>query len=109
MNMLTSLITIGICLDDDGVHTLFTAFYGKLAPREPWDPSLPDQDRAESEEFWKTHAIVATPDEIDWERSDNKFMPEKQEEIDFEADAEEIRIDFEADDEEDGTYYGDEV
>lgn len=77
---LTSLITIGICLDQDLKDTLFTAFYGQLAPREPWDPSLPEQERAESEEFWKNHAIVARPDEIDWERSDTKFMPNKQEE-----------------------------
>ena len=65
----TSLLTPGICLDDDGKHTLFTAFYGPSAPKEPWDPSLSDEGRAESEAFWRTHALVVSRDEIDWDRS----------------------------------------
>lgn len=60
----TSLITIGICK-----QTLFTAFYGKLAPKEPWDDSLRESDRAESESFWKTHALCVDSDDIDWEMS----------------------------------------
>ncbi len=55
----TSLVVIGICHDDDGLETLFTAFYGQLAPKEPWDPHLKDEERAESERFWSTHALVA--------------------------------------------------
>lgn len=65
----TSVMTIGICLDDDGKHTMFTAFYGPSAPKEPWDPSLSDEGRAESEAFWRTHALVVSRDEIDWDRS----------------------------------------
>ncbi len=54
----TSLIVVGVCTDDDGLDTLFTAFYGQLAPKEPWDPYLKDEERAESETFWSTHALV---------------------------------------------------
>lgn len=54
----TSQIVIGICRDDDGLDTLFTAFYGQLAPKEPWDPRLKDEEREESEKFWSTHALV---------------------------------------------------
>ena len=54
----TSQIVIGICHDDDGLETLFTAFYGQLAPKEPWDPRLRDDEREESEKFWSTHALV---------------------------------------------------
>lgn len=52
----TSKITIGICKDDDGLYTLFTAFYGIKAPREPWDCKT-ESERSESENFWKNHAI----------------------------------------------------
>src|SRR5690606_16584970 len=31
---------------------LYTAHGGPPAPREPWDPSLDDAGRAESERFW---------------------------------------------------------
>lgn len=54
----TSQIVIGICRDDDGLDTLFTAFYGQLAPKEPWDPRLKDEEREESKKFWSTHALV---------------------------------------------------
>ena len=53
----TSLITIGACIDDDGLWTLFTAFYGVKAPKEPWDKNLTDEEREESKKFWKCHAI----------------------------------------------------
>lgn len=65
----TSLITIGICKDDDGKQTLFTAFYGKLAPKEPWDYSLTETERTESVAFWRTHALCVDSDAIDWEMS----------------------------------------
>ena len=54
----TSLITIGICVDDDGLNTVFTAFYGELSPKEPSDPSLKEEEREESETFWATHALI---------------------------------------------------
>ena len=64
----TTLVTTGICLDE-GKHTMFTAFYGQLAPKEPWDSSLSPDAKAESEAFWSTHALAVAPDAIDWERS----------------------------------------
>lgn len=55
----TSTITIGICTDDDGLETVFTAFYGPLAPKELSDPNLTDEERPEAEAFWANHALVA--------------------------------------------------
>ena len=65
----TSLINIGICLDDDGKHTMFTSFYGQLAPKEPWDKSLKPEEVQESQEFWSKHALVVTRFDVDWERT----------------------------------------
>ncbi len=72
----TNLITIGMCHDDDGKDTFFTAFYGQLAPKEPWDKNLSPEQMTESEEFWngkegKRHALIVTDDAIDWERTVN--------------------------------------
>ena len=53
----TSMFTVGLCTDDDGLVTVFTAFAGLKAPKEPNDPHLKDCERAESEEFWRTHAL----------------------------------------------------
>jgi len=39
---------------------LYTVFGGPLAPKEPDDPTLTDEQRRESEEFWHEHAL-ATP------------------------------------------------
>jgi hypothetical protein len=36
---------------------LYTVFGGPSAPREPWDPSLSDAERAESVAFWSEHAL----------------------------------------------------
>lgn len=55
----TSLVTVGICTDDDGLETVFTAFPGQLAPKELHDPRLKEEERAEAETFWATHALVA--------------------------------------------------
>lgn len=60
----TSLLTIGICTDGDGKNTIFTAFYGQLAPKEPWDQRLSDSERSESEIFWNNHALVVTEDQL---------------------------------------------
>lgn len=60
----TSLLTVGICKDDDGKNTVFTAFYGQLAPKEPWDQRLSDSERSESEQFWASHALVVTTDQL---------------------------------------------
>lgn len=61
----TSLLTIGICTDDDGKNTVFTAFYGQLAPKEPWDQRLSDSERSESEIFWNNHALVVTENQLE--------------------------------------------
>ena len=53
----TSLVTVGLCVDDDGLWTMFTAFYGVKAPKEPWDKTLSESEREESEEFLSTHAL----------------------------------------------------
>lgn len=70
----TSKIVVGMALDDDGKHTMFTAFYGQLAPKEPWDKTLRPEEKAESEKFWSTHALAKDSagnwkKGIDWERS----------------------------------------
>lgn len=36
---------------------LYTIFGGPAAPREPWDPSLSEAERAESVAFWSEHAL----------------------------------------------------
>jgi len=54
----TSLLTVGICKDDDGLNTVFTAFYGAKAPKELDDPRLKPEEREEAEKFWATHALV---------------------------------------------------
>ena len=41
----------------DAGPAVYTAFGGQLAPREPWDPSLSAQEKAESEAFWAKHAL----------------------------------------------------
>lgn len=55
----TQLLTVGICTDDDGLETVFTAFYGEMAPKELSDPRLSDAERPEAEAFWATHALIA--------------------------------------------------
>lgn len=37
---------------------LYTAYGGPLAPREPWDETLSAEEKAESEAFWKEHALT---------------------------------------------------
>ncbi len=36
---------------------LYTAFGGPQTPREPGDPELPGEKRAEAEQFWSQHAL----------------------------------------------------
>lgn len=55
----TNLVTVGICTDDDGLETVFTAFPGQLAPKELHDPRLREDERPEAEAFWAVHALVA--------------------------------------------------
>lgn len=53
----TRLMTMIGIRDDNGV-TFFTIYGGPAAPREPWDPSMNDAERAESREFWSKHALA---------------------------------------------------
>jgi hypothetical protein len=36
---------------------LFTMYAGPCAPREPWDPSMNEEERQESKAFWAVHAL----------------------------------------------------
>ena len=52
----THLVIIGM-----GGQSIFTAYgteNGVVAPREPWDPSLDEEARKESEAFWAEHALA---------------------------------------------------
>lgn len=53
----TDLLTVGLCVDDDGLCTVFTAFPGPKAPKELSDPRLTDKERPEAEAFWANHAL----------------------------------------------------
>lgn len=53
----TRLMTMIGIRDEKGV-TFFTIYGGPAAPREPWDPSMNDAERAESVEFWSKHALA---------------------------------------------------
>ena len=54
----TNKIVVGICYDDpnkggDGQMTIFTAFGGILAPKEPWDANIKTpEEREKSLQFW---------------------------------------------------------
>jgi len=37
---------------------LYTAYGGPVAPREPFDRSLDEEAKAESEKFWAEHALA---------------------------------------------------
>jgi hypothetical protein len=43
--------------DEEGETILYTAYGGRVAPREPWDRGLNEEQRAESEQFWSEHAL----------------------------------------------------
>lgn len=62
----TSKMVIGICNDRDNgdVPTLFTAFYGEKAPREPWDAHS-EEERTLSEAFWSSHALIFDESAVD--------------------------------------------
>lgn len=56
----------------DGGCALITAYYGDLAPMEPWDAQRKHMDRSyidECENFWLTHALIFDPDVIDWHKT----------------------------------------
>lgn len=45
-------------VNEDGTVEVYTAYGGPLAPREPGDPSLSPEEKAESEKFWAEHALA---------------------------------------------------
>ena len=65
----TSKLVVGIA-HDEGKDVVFTAFYGELSPREPWDDSIQNNPELlkESKDFWATHALIVTKDQIDWSK-----------------------------------------
>lgn len=56
----TTKMVIGICNDpdDNGVVTLFTAFFGVKAPKELADPRMTEAERPDAERFWANHSLV---------------------------------------------------
>lgn len=42
----------------EGAFILYTAYAGPLAPREPFDAGLTDEQKAESVAFWAQHALA---------------------------------------------------
>jgi len=66
----TNLLTVGIYRDEDGLDTVFTAFSGAKAPREPWDSDISSvEEKSEAEEFWRNHALFYDESAIDPNRN----------------------------------------
>lgn len=53
----TRLVTVVAGPDGGEPCVFYTAYGGPSAPREPWDETLDDAGRAESEAFWALHAL----------------------------------------------------
>lgn len=53
----TTTLTVIAGPHEDEPCVLYTAFGGPLAPKEPGDTSLSDEQRIESVAFWKDHAL----------------------------------------------------
>ncbi len=70
---------------DDGCYVLVTGYTGALAPREPWDPGIEDEEeRQRCDDFWSSHALLYNEDLIDQERMemfDNMTDDEKRAEL----------------------------
>ena len=56
----TDLVSIIANPAEDGSYDLASAWFGALAPQEPWDPDLADDPAAyeESIHFWCSHGLV---------------------------------------------------
>jgi hypothetical protein len=58
-NQTTNIITAIVRPHKEtGRPFLITAFGGPMAPKEPNDPTLSDQERKASQEFWSQHALL---------------------------------------------------
>ena len=53
----TDTVTVVIARVTDGCYICKTAYPGEVSPKEPHDPSLTEEEKAECFQFWKTHAI----------------------------------------------------
>lgn len=98
----TSLINVGMCVDKDGEWTLFTSFYGVLAPKEPNDECLTEEERSESEAFWSTHALVPVEEsEIKKDEQENELDEEEEYEYEYwDGDEYDFDDEYDYDDEE---------
>ena len=63
----TDLVSIIADPAEDGSYDLASAWFGALAPQEPWDPDLGGDPPAyeESIHFWCSHALVYNPEVMD--------------------------------------------
>lgn len=51
-------------------YQLLTSYVGELAEKEPWDPTIKDEDeRKKCKNFWASHALIYNDDLIDWDRT----------------------------------------
>lgn len=71
----TSHITIGISRDvnNKNVYRIFTAWYGDMSAKEPWDHRIEtEEERRKADEFWSKHALIMDSNEINWERTNRE-------------------------------------
>jgi hypothetical protein len=63
----TDLVSIVANPVEKDSYELITAWYGGMAPKEPWDPDHADDPTAyeESINFWCSHALVHDPEVMD--------------------------------------------
>lgn len=56
--------------EHENSYILVTCFVGEDSVREPWDITLrTDEERAASERYWATHALIYNPELVDWQRT----------------------------------------
>jgi len=54
----TRLLSVIAGPHDGESCVLYTAYGGPVAPREPFDRSLDEEEKSESEKFWAEHALA---------------------------------------------------
>ena len=67
---------------EEATYEMLTSYVGEGSPREPWDPGLSTEEECkESEEYWRTHALIYDDSLIDWVKTKEfEFMsPSMQE------------------------------
>lgn len=70
---------------DKNVYELLTGYIGEGSPREPWDPGISsEEERQQSEDFWRSHALIYDDSLIDWEKTKAyEFMSEADQETEL--------------------------